>query len=509
MTPPDQLRCRLGTVFPKRPAENAVRRDRLVMGTPTMLWWTWSLRLCPPSLFQRGARLALSAAVLLVGTNLTVGQAAALLGGYASAQQVVAVLWQLTKTGQWQQIRSALIQLADHLDAHPPPIDYERRRHLDYAGLLPETAWSRICRRSGTRPEGASTARRYLRERLSTLPAFANPLPPADAAASASLALFPTRLTPELKAALDEYSLTFLAEQEIADEPVHWQPPTELLGGLRLPGADITNVDLPTLHRLIRQQQLPPGVAAQHLAVSVDTIRVTLDEHPAPRQPRRPPAPRATVRRAGPVYQKASLALPRSRFVELYEHQQCSLRDIAAMVGVNKQTVTELARDYRIPLRRPRSPLKYAFDRDWLYREHVIKGRPLAELARERGVSGATMTKNAKLHNIPVRRLGRYTPDALDSDENIPAVLKPALAGQGGWERLQRLAEIARFPTLRAAAAHLNAHRTTLGHQVALIERDLGDAVLDPADGHRTHELTAFGEEVVAAVRVLAARGGP
>jgi TniQ len=509
LTPPDQLRCRLGTAFPQRPAENAVRRDRLVMGTPTMLWPTWSLRLCPPSLFQRGARLALSAALLLVGTNLTVGQAAALLGGYASAQQVVAVLWQLTKTGHWQQIRSALIRLADHLDAHPPPIDYQRRRHLDYTGLLPETAWSRICRRSGTRPEGASTARRYLRERLSGLPAFANPLPPAEATASASLALFPTRLTPELKAALDEHALTFLAEQGLTDEPVHWQPPTELLGGLRLPGADITSVDLPELHRLIRQQQLPAGVAAKHLSVSVDAIRLVLEEHPAPRQPRRPPAPCTTVRRAGPAYQKASLALPRSRFVELYEHQHCSLRDIAAMVGVSKPTVTELARDYRIPLRRPRSPRKYTFDRDWLYREHVIKGRPLAELAREHGVSGATMTKNAKLHNIPVRRLGRHTPDALNNDENIPAVLKPALAGQGGWERLQRLAEIAGFPTLQAAAAHLNTHRTTLGHQIALLERDLGNAVLDPADGHQGHELTAFGEEVVAAVRALAARGGP
>ena len=509
MTPPDQLRCRLGTVFPTRPAENIVRRDRLVMGTPTMLWPTWSLRLCPPSLFQRGARLALSAAVLLVGTPVAVGKAAALLGGQASGPQVVTVLWQLTKTDCWHQIRLALIQLADHLDAHPPPIDYQRRRHLDYTGILPETAWSGICRCSGTRPEGASTARRYLRERLSTLPAFANPLMPDEAAAAASLALFPTRLTPELKAALDEYALTFLAEQGISDEPVHWQPPTELLGSLRLPGADITNVDVPEVHRLIRQQQLPPGVAAKQFSVSVDAIRITLEEHPAPRQPRRPPAPSTTVRRTGPAYQKASLALPRSRFVELYEHQHASLRHIAAMIGVSKQTVTELARDYRIPLRRPQSPRKHAFDRDWLYREHVIKGRALAELARERGVSGATMTKNAKMHKIPVRRLGRHTPDALNSDQNIPSVLKPALAGQGGWERLQRLAEIARFPTLQAAAAHLNTHRTTLGHQVALIERDLGNAVLDPADGHRGHELTAFGEEVVAAVRVLADRGGP
>ena len=509
MTPPDQLRCRLGTAFPQRPAGNAALRDRLVMGTPTMLWPAWSLRLCPPSLFQRGARLALSAAVLLVGTTVTVGQAAALLGGWASAQQVVSVLWRLTKTDYWQQIRSALIRLADHLAAHLPTIDCQRRRHLDYTALLPETAWSGICRRSGTRPEGASTARRYLRERLSGLPAFAHPLPGIEAAAAASLALFPTRLTPELKAALDDYALTFLAEQGISDEPVLWQPPIKLLGGLRLPGADITNVNVPEVHRLIRQRQLPPGVAATHLSVSIDTIRVTLEEHPAPRQPRRLPAASATVRRGGPAYQKASIALPRSRFVDLYEHQHRSLRDIAATIGVSKQTVTELARDYRIPLRRPQSPQKYTFDRDWLYREHVTKGRPLAELAREHGVSATTMTKNAKMHNIPVRRLGRHTPDALNSDENIPALLKPALAGQGGWERLQRLAELARFPTLQAAAAHLNSYRTTLGHQVALIERDLGNAVLEPADGHRRQQLTAFGEEVVAAVRVLADRGGP
>ena len=129
---------------------------------------------------------------------------------------------------------------------------------------------------------------------------------------------------------------------------MHWQPPTELLGSLRLPGADITNVDVPEVHRLIRQQQLPPGVAAKHLSVSVDAIRVTLEEHPAPRLPRRPPAPSTTVRRTGPAYQKASLALPRSRFVDLYEHQHASLRDIAATIGVSKQTVTELARDYRI-----------------------------------------------------------------------------------------------------------------------------------------------------------------
>ena len=169
-------------------------------------------------------------------------------------------------------------------------------------------------------------------------------------------------------------------------------------------------MNVPELHRLIRQRQLPPGVAATHLSVSIDTIRVTLEEHPAPRQPRRLPTPSTTVRRAGPAYQMASIALPRSRFVDLYEHQHASLRDIAATIGVSKQTVTELARDYRIPLRRPQSPQKYTFDRDWLYREHVTKGRPLAELAREHGVSATTMTNlnfSRDLFGWDVVRAGR------------------------------------------------------------------------------------------------------
>ena len=109
---------------------------------------------------------------------------------------------------------------------HPPPIDYQRRRHLDYTGLLPETAWSRICRRSVPAP-------RAHRPRVGICASASVPAPPSPTRCrqtrqrpAASLALFPTRLTPELKAALDEYALTFLAEQGISDEPVHWQPPT-------------------------------------------------------------------------------------------------------------------------------------------------------------------------------------------------------------------------------------------------------------------------------------------
>ena len=183
------------------------------------------------------------------------------------------------------------------------------------------------------------------------------------------------------------------------------------------------------MHRLIRQQQLPPGVAAKHLSVSVDAIRVTLEEHPAPRH-RRPPTASTTVRRAGPALSEGQ---PRATPITVRRPLRtptpaCATSPRRSASASRPSPNSPATTAYPA---RPQSPRKYTFDRDWLYREHVIKGRPLAELARERGVSGATMTKNAKMHNIPVRRLGRHTPDALNSDQNIPSVLKPALAGQG------------------------------------------------------------------------------
>jgi hypothetical protein len=68
--PSQQLQCRLGTRLPQRPIDDADRSARLTKRVPTLLWPQMSLQLCPPSFNQRTARLALSVAVLLVGTTL-------------------------------------------------------------------------------------------------------------------------------------------------------------------------------------------------------------------------------------------------------------------------------------------------------------------------------------------------------------------------------------------------------------------------------------------------------
>lgn len=63
--------------------------------------------------------------------------------------------------------------MADYLDTHSLPIDYQRRRELSYDGLLPDSTWSRLCGHAGIRPttRKAAAARSVLFERISGLPA--------------------------------------------------------------------------------------------------------------------------------------------------------------------------------------------------------------------------------------------------------------------------------------------------------------------------------------------------
>ena len=505
----DQLRCRLGTALPRRPAPDMARAARTAKRIPTIFWPEWSLRLAGSRSSQRQLRPVLSVAALLVGADLRVGDAAELLDCPLTAPGVITMLHHLRRTAHWNDIRRALYRLSDHLERCGTPIDYQRRRRLDYCELLPPSHWEAICCNTNTHPAGASIARKYLLERLSGTHAFAAPVPDIDATDYQSLLRFPMRLTPELSSALEAHARDFLAAQGITDEPVKWQPPTSLVCGLRLPSTGTDNLDSTFLHQLIRRDGLLLGAAADRLGTTIDAVRVSLEEHPAPRDPRQPSRPRVTARRMGPAYRQASSVLTRERFIQLYGVERHSLRDIAAMVGVCRPTVAELARDYAIPVRKAGGRRRIIIDRDWLYEEHVAKGRSLSELAQERRMSVSTVAKLAHVYGIPVRGLSRYTATILRENHNVPTILTPALTNQGGWERLQRLAVIAQHTSLTAAARQLNISHCTLGLQIRRIERDLGRPVLIRATDRRPLKLTKFGEQVVAAVHDLASCGGP
>ncbi len=198
----------------------------------------------------------------------------------------------------WPTTLDALQELARELDAHGAPIDYTRRRRLDYRRLLPPPTWTDLCRHARALPgqaERLRTARRWLFERLSGMPADLAPNPFAIACSEdrARLAAFPRFLTPDLSRELDDYARIFLEEKRITDEPATWHPPTARLNSSALPGPDPAHIDVTALHNLVRHEHLTPRAAARRLATTIDTVRYLLATQPAPPHPRRKIATRS------------------------------------------------------------------------------------------------------------------------------------------------------------------------------------------------------------------------
>jgi DNA-binding Xre family transcriptional regulator len=372
-----------------------------------MLWPAWSLRLSIPNCHQRQLRPALSTAVLLVNSRLNLDEAARLAGSPLDGHAVSRILQLLGKHDQWPSIRAAVIRIADYLTHHKPPIDYERRRQLDYAALLPDTAWVQICRNTATpgpRSIRARIARCFLFEQLSGQPTDDAPFALDDNAFRTKVADFPQHLTPELAQALNVHAQEFLADHGVYGEPTAWRPPAGVLDGLDLPGNDTDAVNIAELHELLTVDAKTLGAAATLTGTSLETARYLLTTYPTPRLSR----PARTPAKDGRAYCTAKAALPHDRLADLYLRQRISLRDIAATVGVSRQTVTRLARDYGIPLREPQPLPRVTIDRNWLYDQYVTKRRALPDIAKEAGMSTANIARWAKTHAIPIR--GRGTP---------------------------------------------------------------------------------------------------
>ena len=115
-------------------------------------------------------------------------------------------------------------------------------------------------------------------------------------------------------------------------------------------GQTPTTVDLTELHRIMAAERIKLGAAAAHLGTDLHTIRYLLENHPAPR-----PDSSSGTQPANHItaYRTAKATLPRDRLADLYHRQRMSLRDIADTIGVSRQVIARLARDYDIPLRDP------------------------------------------------------------------------------------------------------------------------------------------------------------
>ncbi|MEU9452889.1 TniQ family protein [Streptomyces sp. NPDC048277] len=510
LRPSERLRYRTTAENPRRPARTTRDIEQRARKIPTMFWPSWTVRLTPPAGIHARALAPVLAALLLIPDSRTsLVQAAGLVGDVTDGIKISRLLQELDDLPQWPDIVTALDRLADHLDDNGTPIDYGQRRLLDYRGLLPHGRWLEICRRTGT-PPGTGRRERIVRSqlfrRLSGLPAESVPddLGGLDSAEFRAASLQFTALqTTELAHVLQQEALEFLASQNIHDEPVTWQPPTALLAGLSLPGPDPARIDLPRLHQLVRERQHPVQHAAQVLDTTVEAIRHVLDEHPAPAAPLTKNAARAT----GRIRRQARQTIPEERFTQLYLEEHRSLQQIATLTGFSRRVLTDLAKEYGIPLREGPQDYKRrgAVERDWLIEQYVHRRRTLSDLARETGMSTANMARWAHTHNIPLRpRGGASHSQALRAAEQAstaPHILRPALGGQGARERLSRFAAASAYPSLGAAASGLGLNTFALVAQINRIERELGGPLLARAERGRPMKLTSLGRNVLRAVR--------
>jgi hypothetical protein len=508
LRPSDQLRHRTTSSLPTLPTVGHTQVNRRAHKVPTALWPSWAVRLSPPDgAYSRILAPVLSGTVLLVGNPMELDEAATKLGSVIDGRTISRLLQFLADDPHWDAIAAAVTRLAAYLDDNDVPIDYQRRRWLDYTDLLPSQQWLDLCRRTGVPPgQGRrdKMARCLVFARISGLPVEAAPdfASTGEAYFRAEIARFAVTRTPELAAALDGIARDFLTGHRVRGEPVTWHPPLGLLSDLDLPGSDPSLIDIARLHGLVQGRAHPVQHAAEVLGTTVDAVRVVLDENPVPAVPPIVAQARAT----GQVRRAARNALTEKEFRRRYVDRHQSLYDIAKETGFSRKTLGRLAAEYGITLREGPQDYKRrgVIDRDWLHEQYVVRGRTLPDLAREKNMSTANMARWARFHEIPLRPRGGGSHDSFlrtaDQAVDLPAPIAKAVTSPYAWQRLNRFAAAIGYQTLREAAEYLGTTQPTLTSQIERLERDIGGPLLERAERGRPMRLTPLGEQVLAAL---------
>ncbi|MFD3483476.1 TniQ family protein [Streptomyces sp. NPDC058665] len=499
----DQIRYRVLTARPGALAHPRNRAHQRVRSIPAMLWPELALPIAPPDHHHyRIMRPALACLVGLVGIRQSTDAVARHLGKATTGFMASRMLNQLRDHRHWPDIQTALTNIADYLDAQPAPIDYQRRRRIDYTHLLTDDEWADIARHLEI-PRGSGVQARLFRghlfKRLSGLPSHLAPptCTPTNASFRTQQGMIYRRLTPGLSARLDQTGLMFLRSKGITDEPVTWHPPASLINGLTLPGPDPAEIDTKALHRLIRDSGMTATQAAEHLGTTLDMVRCLLDRAPAPdltiRQPRRTP-----------VADTIRPYLDRDTFTKLYLEQRMSLGSIGEIYGVSADVVRGIANEYGIPIRTPKEYRRgQEITREWLHEQYITCHRSLTDIAEEVGMTSSNIANWAKKHKIPLRPRGGASHDESlrirDTAKQAPRLLRPALNGLGAEERLRRFVKASTYPTLGAAARDMDLNGPRLVMQINRLARELGGPLYERAERGRPMKLTPLGKRVVKA----------
>jgi hypothetical protein len=115
----------------------------------------------------------------------------------------------------------------------------------------------------------------------------------------------------------------------------------------------------------------------------------------------------------------------------------------------------------------------------------------LPDLAREKNMSTANMSRWAHRHQIPLRPRGGGSHDSslrsVDQAAGLPDPIAKALTSPYAWQRLKRFAAVIGYQTLSEAAEHLGIKQPTLVTQISRLERDIGGPLLERAERRRPY----------------------
>lgn len=261
---------------------------------------------------------------------------------------------------------ATIVRLAQHLDDTATPIDYARRRSLEYSALLPPAEWESIAITQNVHtgsPRRAVLARAYLHRLLSgdrtgrLVPAgeVITPVTDSDVNRFSRTAPLP------VLAALHAAGVGFLQRAGV-DEPPTWCPS-------------------------------PGMVAAELHAVSVAV------EKRDPWSPRRPARGAPDGDRAVSIRWASAEGLSR--------------RATAGKLGLSRQSIARTLAAEGVPAK-PGRRAQFRIDPDWLAEQRDRGQRSVADLAREVGCSATTIRRHLRAA-VAGRRSARHDSETVRS----------------------------------------------------------------------------------------------
>lgn len=496
LTPALQLRYR--ATSPDRPslAATPLRVDQLASRLPGALWPEWSICFGLSTETYERWRPALASAVLLVGTDLSPDSAAEHLDNDAE-RTVHNLLRHLKKSQHWPSFCTAITRVADHLRTTDAPIDYNRRRQLDYRNLLPDAEWNAAALQAGALPGSAvktEVARRYLFRKLSgrSMPTLVQGTRSAPQMLTRTLN-FPLDLTSELQSTLDEKASAFLARNGITDEPLTWYPPLDLLDGLALPIPEFEHVDFAALRTAASTASARVPALARTFGVSIDTVRYLLDRYPPEPKGAGGRTARRDVSRAA-----RNKTLSKEVLHELHGVQHLGCSAIGKRFGMSHSSVRRLADRYGVALKSRSTHVEF----DWLYENYVVARRTQTELCAELGISWPTLRKWINRYQLPLHQPA-YPRHINVSEQEAREILHQTCSRPAGLAHLGNFVRVTEHRSVCEAAEHLGINRSTLNSQIRYLAHDFGGPLLERWTPNRPIATTELGSHAVAAYDAL------